>query len=66
LIVAYVAAMTVEWASFRPATFVYVLLTGMLLTREKKRALPVLVVLATAMSFGIHHVFTRVFVIDLP
>ncbi len=66
LIVAYVTVMTIEWASFRPATFVYVLLTGTILTRKKKSALPVLVVLATAMSFGVHYLFTRVFVIDLP
>ena len=66
LIVAYVAVMTAEWASFRPATFVYVLLTGSTLTRKRRNALPILVVLAAAMSFGVHYLFTRVFVIDLP
>ncbi len=66
LTVAYALSMTLGWAGFRLATFVYVLLAGLILTRSRLRSLPAVVLMAVAMGFGVHYVFTRIFVIDLP
>ena len=66
LTLAYVAILTLEWSSFRPATFVYILVTGLTLARRRRSALPLLCVLAAILSVGVHFLFTRVFVIDLP
>lgn len=66
LIVVYVAVLSVEWLAFLPATFAYIVSTGCMLTDSWRRALPALIVLAAAMSCGLHFVFTHIFVIDLP
>ncbi len=67
---AYVVALGLDFdgftVGFRGATFVFVMAIGMCLAGGRLRAAPWVVALAAAMAVGLHFLFTRVFVIDLP
>jgi tripartite-type tricarboxylate transporter receptor subunit TctC len=66
LTVLYVAALTFHWTHFTLATFGYVLAIGIALTRGRRKLLPLVVGTSIALSFGVHAVFTHVFVVILP
>ncbi len=66
LTLGYAAVMTMGGVGFRAATFAYVLTLGLLLSRWRVRTLPALLLAAGIMSFGVHYLFTRVLVVDLP
>lgn len=66
LTVLYVSALASGRLGFRPATVLYVFATGAALTRLRWRSLPVLTALALGLGFGLHYLFTQVFVVDLP
>lgn len=62
----YVLTMQWGWLGFRMATAGYLLGLGFLLTRREAKRLPLLLGIALAMSLGLHRVFTKLLVIDLP
>lgn len=72
--VAYVAFLQLGWVSFVPATAIYAILCGATLVRRSiafgkvtwPRAGATVGVMAIAMSFALHHVFTKILVVDLP
>lgn len=62
----YTAVLQNGWLGYGPATAVFlVLLTG-LLARGRRRPLAIGAVLAAILGFGGDHVFTSIFLIDLP
>ena len=61
----YVLVLQLEWTGFRVATGVFIAVSGGLLAR-RWATLPALAGLAIGLSFGIHFVFTRLLVVDLP
>ncbi len=62
----YVAAMHAELLGYRAATFLYLAIIGPVLTLQNRNLLGVMAVLAVVLSFGLHFLFTELFVIDLP
>ncbi len=70
----YVASLQWVGAPFVAATALYVFAVGSMITsrttsvatRGMKRMAPVLAVVAVSLSLGIHFVFTRILVVDLP
>ena len=65
-IVAYVASLQFANLDYRLATGVFVLLIGGYLIRSHKRLWPAAVTMAMMLSLGLHFLFTRVLVVDLP
>jgi hypothetical protein len=63
---AYVALLQFQVADYRIATFAFVIATGLVLVERNHRQRVTVAGLAIALSLGLHFVFTRVFVIDLP
>jgi hypothetical protein len=66
LSIVYVLCLSSETIGFRPASFVYVLLVGVILTRFDKAKAEPLVVLALLLSGGTYLLFTKVFSLVLP
>ncbi len=64
--IAYIAALSLGWVDFRLATIVFVAAVGATLTGWRWRAAPGLLLMAQVLGFGLHYLFTQVFVIDLP
>ena len=62
----YVLAMQMSWLGFRPATLVFVFSVGILLGRFEIKRIPILLLLAAMMSFGLHWLFTNVLSVVLP
>ncbi|MEZ6133412.1 MAG: tripartite tricarboxylate transporter substrate-binding protein [Pirellulaceae bacterium] len=62
----YVALLQFQVADYRIATFAFVLATGLLLVEPQARQRVTVAGIAIALSLGLHLIFTRVFVIDLP
>ena len=62
----YVASMQLGWLSFRVSTMLFVLAVGCTLSRKQPRMMLVVALAAVLLGFGLHAIFTRVFVIDLP
>jgi len=54
------------WPGIRATTVVFVVGVGAVLSRTRRATFPTLGVVALSMGFGVHYLFTRVFVIDLP
>ena len=65
-IVIYVITLQFFAVDYRIATGLFVLLTGGYLTRNSQRLWPVVVVLGFLLSLGLHFLFSRVLVVDLP
>jgi tripartite-type tricarboxylate transporter receptor subunit TctC len=66
LTVAYVMALALEWGDFRVVTILFVSAVGVSLTGMKFKKLPELFLIAQCLGFGLHFLFTQVFVVDLP
>lgn len=64
--VVYLGVLTSSLVDFRPATFIYVLVVGAVLTGRRRRQWPALTAVAAAMSVGVHFLFTQVFELVLP
>lgn len=62
----YVLLPAMELLDFRAATILFVTATGLLMMRFRLRWLPELLLLAQVLGFGLHWVFTHLFVVDLP
>ncbi|MEK6234707.1 MAG: tripartite tricarboxylate transporter substrate binding protein [Planctomycetales bacterium] len=62
----YVGSMTAGWVSFRIATTAFVLLLCGTLTRFHWKDMLVALIIAFTTGFGLHFVFTKVLVTDLP
>jgi hypothetical protein len=65
-IVGYVVVLHFANVDYRLATGVFVLLVGGYLTRVRKQLWPVVGMMALVLSLGLHVLFTRVLVVDLP
>lgn len=73
LLVAYVSALQWQWLGFRAATFLFVSVAGFVLgSQRRKHDSPVLLLavslclLALLLSLGLHALFTKILIIDLP
>ena len=66
LLVIYVSAMQFGLFGFRTSTFTFAFATTMLLSPKRPAALVHATAVAFVLSFGLHTLFTEVFVIDLP
>lgn len=73
LTIVFVACLAATSIGFRPLTFVFVLATGAVVAlrpgKERTSARSTFIslgILALIMSFGVHFLFTRVLVVDLP
>jgi tripartite-type tricarboxylate transporter receptor subunit TctC len=66
VIVAYTLVLQFTSVDYRLATGAFVLLVGGYLTRRQLQVWPVIGVTALLLSVGLHTVFTRVLVVDLP
>ena len=64
--IVYVLLMGLRIAPFVWATIVFILASGLLLTRCDKRKFVYVLEIALIMSFGLHFVFAQLFTIDLP
>jgi hypothetical protein len=62
----YIVAFEAAWPGYRAATALYVVALGWLLARRERISYAALAAIAAVMSFGLHYLFTNVFVIDLP
>ncbi|MCA9120173.1 MAG: tripartite tricarboxylate transporter TctB family protein [Planctomycetaceae bacterium] len=62
----YVGLLSLNFVGFTIGTFGFVALAGLVFTRFQIRALLPLVIVATAMSFGLSYVFTELFSLVLP
>ena len=58
--------MAMDWVRFSIATAVFLSLSIGMLRSFSRRALPLILVLAVVLGFGLEYLFTHVFVIDLP
>ena len=65
-VVGYVLALQFLRIDYRIATCVFGILVGFCLSREKKNLWPIVMVWSLMLSVGLHFVFTRVLVVDLP
>lgn len=66
LTVIYVLLFGLHIMSFRWATVLFLTALCMLLNRFRPRQIPISLAVAVAFGFGIHYLFTRVFVVGLP
>ena len=66
LTVLYVAALHFRITTFAIITMVFLTATIFVLVRFETRKLPVILLVAAVTGFGCQHLFTRVFVVDLP
>ncbi len=74
LTVLYVGSLQLGWPGFVSATFFYTICLGAMLAGQTvgrhraswRRAGPTIVAVAMVMSIGMHHLLTRVLVVDLP
>lgn len=66
LTIAYVMVMQKNWMDFRLATILFIASVGMTLVKLELKRLPILAAIAVSLSFGLHALFTNLFVIDLP
>lgn len=64
--VVYVLLMGLRIIPFVWATILFVMASGLFLTRFEKSKMVYVLELALVMSFGLHFVFTQLFTIDLP
>ena len=62
----YILGLALELTSFAILTTVFLTFTIGFLTRFRRRALAVALVLGLVMGFGCEYLFTQVFVVDLP
>ena len=62
----YVLVMAMAWVSFVWATILFVVFACLVLVGLKKENLLVVAELALLMSFGVHLIFTQVFMVTLP
>lgn len=62
----YVGAMQFQWLAYPIATSAFIIVTGLILTKEPRRILLPLAEVALIVSFGTHYVLTNVVVTDLP
>jgi len=62
----YVATMALGWIGFAPATVVYLTAMIWLLADFRRNVLPVALVIALIMGYGLRYLFTRVLITDLP
>jgi tripartite-type tricarboxylate transporter receptor subunit TctC len=63
---AYVLSLQSGWLDFRPVTFAFVFLAGWVIAGHLRKCWLSLLATAFVMSVGLHFVFTRIFIIDLP
>jgi hypothetical protein len=61
----YIALMNTGLLGFRSATIAYILMVGSMLGRFQPRRLPVLLLISLILGFGLHYLFTQVFVTNL-
>ena len=66
LVFGYVLLMAMGWFSFIWATLLFVLMGCLVLVDFKKDKLLIVVELSLLMSFGVHLVFTQIFMVSLP
>ena len=64
--IVYVLLLGLRIMPFAWATIVFIVASGLLLTRFDKRKFGYVLEVALLMSFGLHFVFTQLFTIDLP
>lgn len=72
--IAYVVILQLQWVRFVPATAAYTLLCGGILASPELKQRQIrwgttvasLLVVGVLMSFGMHYLFTKVLVVDLP
>ncbi len=64
--VVYVLLLSYQILSFSPATFLFVLGMGFVLTKFRLSTFPFLEILALALGLGLTFLLTQVFVVDLP
>ena len=64
--IVYVLLMGLRIMPFVWATIVFIVASGLFLTRFDKRKSVYVLEIALLMSFGLHFVFTQLFTIDLP
>jgi tripartite-type tricarboxylate transporter receptor subunit TctC len=62
----YAAALNLEWIGFRLATFLFILAASWFLTGRSMKQLPLILVVAATVAWGMHAAFTRVFDLILP
>jgi len=62
----YALVLSRDWVDFRVATVVFVVASGITLAHRRRRMALWIVPLALILAFGLHYLFTRVFVTDLP
>lgn len=65
-VAAYVSAMGLGLLGYAPATIVFLALSIWFLADFRIRALPIAVVVAVTLGFGLRYLFTKVLVTDLP
>ena len=70
LTIVYVLMLALSWQDasigFRTATLMFVIAMGVALARGRWRNTPWIMLLAIVLTFGLHFLFTQVFVTDLP
>lgn len=66
LVFGYVLLMAMGWLSFIWATLLFVFMGCLVLVDFKKDKLLIVVELSLLMSFGVHLVFTQIFMVSLP
>ena len=64
--IVYVLVMGMNWLPFVWSTILFVLISGLFLTRFDRSKWLFIGELALMMSFGLHYVFTQLFTIELP
>ncbi len=64
--IGYVLLLQSERFDFRALTFLFVLMTALIISEQPKRHLWIILATSLVMSVGLHAVFTKIFVIDLP
>lgn len=66
LTILYVGSMEIDLLGFRSATVVFTFTLFVLLARDRKRVVPVALIVALLLGIGLDAAFTRFFYIDLP
>ena len=62
----YVLLLSARIVHYSEASFVFVLVAGLLMSRFSKKSIPILLIIAAIMGYGGQYVFTHVFYVDLP
>jgi hypothetical protein len=62
----YIGAMGLGLVSYAPATIAFLSLAIWFLADFRRRALPLAIVIAVALGFGLRYLFTKILVTDLP